>query len=122
MNIDELLPEIQPPNGGWIRLRARLNREAGPRARPGRRLVFGATAVVLVMVLIFVPWKRHRVTYEDLLAGEPGALVFLGMAKPEGEPVVLRGDVGRLMPIRRSDKVLFYQHMGVPPLQRNGED
>jgi len=116
MNIDELFPEIQPPEGGLALLRARLRREATSTVRPlRRRLVLSLGALGLMMILVFVPWTGRRVSYEDLIHGEPGARIILGMTQPEKEPALGLGASGRLMPIHQTDQVLIYQRINVPP-------
>lgn len=103
MDLNQILPEKQPPHGGLLRLKRRM--EASHRRRlTGHRLAWGFAAAAAVVGILL--WNVRP--QPQPMPFEPADLLALGVQEPENfEPTGAAGE--GFLKLKETEEVVYYR-------------
>ena len=114
LNLQTLLPDLDPPPGGLARLRQRLAGQGRKRSRLGylRPALAGMTVLLLGAMLYVYLRPTGHVELRAML--QPGANTWaLGLVRPLGSPQTGRGNPTAFTKVVESPSLVWYQSISL---------
>jgi len=111
VDLNQILEEKQPPQGGLATLRSRI--QGRQRARKGTRLVWALAIVgLLFATLTAFPVKERVPAYRPWLAQGSASLVSLGLDQPAQSQTAVALATGEVLtPVYADKDVVYFQRI-----------